>query len=83
MKTHLQLIHTRVVQLEKIRVIQSEAEWKEIREIRNQINHEYEDDPEALSLIIQAMAACVPILLAWQENARNYCVRKFGLSEFL
>jgi len=66
---------------EKIRVIQSEADWKEIREIRNQINHEYEDDPEALSLIIQAMAACVPTLLAWQENARNYCVRKFGLDE--
>lgn len=66
---------------EKIRVIESEAAWKEIREIRNQINHEYEDDPEALTLIIQAMVGCVPALLDWQQNAHNYCVQKFGLSE--
>ncbi|MBI5919501.1 MAG: hypothetical protein HY849_09050 [Nitrosomonadales bacterium] len=66
---------------EKVSIIASEAEWKEIREIRNQINHEYEDDPEALSAIIQEMVHCIPALLKWHEQARSYCSRKFKLNE--
>ena len=66
---------------EKAEIISSEMEWKEIREIRNQINHEYEDDPAALSAIIKEMVACIPILLEWQFNVRGYCAVKFGLSE--
>ncbi|WP_051937698.1 hypothetical protein [Ferriphaselus sp. R-1] len=66
---------------EKIGIIASETEWREIREIRNQINHEYEDDPEALGEIIKAMVSCIPALLEWHDHARNYCSRKFGLHE--
>lgn len=65
---------------EKAGIIGSEMEWKEIREIRNQINHEYEDDPDALSAIIKEMVASIPALLEWHTNARGYCASKFGLS---
>lgn len=66
---------------EKADIIASEFEWKEIREIRNQINHEYEDDPDALSEIIKAMVSCIPALLEWHNHARLYCAKKFGLHE--
>ena len=66
---------------EKAGIINSESAWKEIREIRNQINHEYEDDPDALAEIVKKMVACIPALLEWETGARNYCVAKFGLGE--
>lgn len=67
---------------EKTGIIVSESAWKEIREIRNQINHEYEDDPDALTEIVNKMVACIPALLKREAGARNYCAAKFGLGEF-
>ena len=66
---------------EKAGIINSESAWKDIREIRNQINHEYEDDPEALTEIINKMVGGIPALLEWEAGARNYCAAKFGLGE--
>lgn len=66
---------------EKAEIITSESAWKEIREIRNQINHEYEDDPEALTEIINKMVACIPALMAWEVAAHHYCTTKFRLNE--
>jgi uncharacterized protein YutE (UPF0331/DUF86 family) len=66
---------------EKARIIDSESAWKEIREIRNQINHEYEDDPEALTEIVKKMVSCIPSLLKWETGTRDYCAAKFGLGE--
>lgn len=64
---------------EKAGIIASESDWKEIREIRNQINHEYEDDLDALSEIIKKMVGCIPTLQQWEANARAYCATKFKL----
>jgi hypothetical protein len=66
---------------EKAEIITSESAWKEIREVRNQINHEYEDDPEALAEIINKIVTCIPALLEWENNAHNYCTVKFRLNE--
>lgn len=66
---------------EKAGIIDSESAWKEIREIRNQINHEYEDDLDALSEIIKRMVACIPVLLKWEIGARDYCSAKFELNQ--
>jgi uncharacterized protein YutE (UPF0331/DUF86 family) len=66
---------------EKSGIIASESVWKEIREIRNQINHEYEDDPDALTVILKKMVTCIPTLLEWETGARNYCAAKFGLDD--
>ena len=65
---------------EKAGIIDSESAWKEIREIRNQINHEYEDDPEALAEIVNKIVACIPALLEWEASASNYCTSKFRLN---
>ncbi|CAK0775249.1 hypothetical protein CCP3SC1_790018 [Gammaproteobacteria bacterium] len=34
-----------------------------------------------LSAIIKEMVGCIPLLLDWQANARNYCIKKFGMKE--
>lgn len=66
---------------EKTGIIASESAWKEIREIRNQINHEYEDDAEALTEIISKIVTCIPALLEWEAAAHNYCITKFRLTD--
>lgn len=66
---------------EKAAIITSESAWKEIREVRNQINHEYEDDPEVLAEIINKIVTCIPALLEWETNAHNYCTSKFRMNE--
>ncbi|MDD5058495.1 MAG: hypothetical protein PHQ60_11545 [Sideroxydans sp.] len=66
---------------EKAGIIGSESAWKEIREVRNQINHEYEDDPEALAEIIKKMVGSIPALLQWQADAGSYCQSKFKLDK--
>ncbi len=66
---------------EKAEIITSESDWKEIREVRNQINHEYEDDPEVLAEIINKIVTCIPALLEWETNAQHYCNTKFRLNE--
>jgi len=66
---------------EKAEIITSESVWKEIREVRNQINHEYEDDPEVLTAIINKMITCIPALLEWEANTHHYCITKFRLHE--
>lgn len=66
---------------EKAGIIASKSAWKEIREVCNQINHEYEDDPEALAEIINKIVTCIPMLLEWEAGASNYCTTKFRLHE--
>jgi hypothetical protein len=65
---------------EKAEIIAGESAWKEICELRNQINHEYEDDPEALAEIINRIVTCIPTLLKWEAGACNYCTTKFKLN---
>jgi hypothetical protein len=66
---------------EKARIISSESAWKEVREVRNQINHEYEDNPDALTEIVKKMVACIPVLFEWETGARNFCAAKYALGD--
>lgn len=48
--------------MEKARVIASAREWMELRELRNEMAHEYED--EALEALYQRARAAAPLIMA-------------------
>ena len=51
--------------------------WKEIREIRNAVNHEYEDDSIALQGLFQAMLASTPELLRCHDRLLAFCAKTY------
>jgi hypothetical protein len=66
---------------EKLGIIDSAQDWKELRELRNAINHEYEDDPQRLAALFVALAQATPRLLEWQRRLQAFCRRTYGLGE--
>ena len=59
--------------MEKLRIIESADRWKEIRELRNAINHEYEENTERLSEFFAALVQSVPELLVWHDCLAEFC----------
>lgn len=54
--------------MEKLGILDEAEKWKELRELRNSVNHEYEDDAEALYQILSHMAAGSPWLFSVHEK---------------
>lgn len=54
--------------MEKFEILDSTAHWKEIRELRNAVNHEYEEDTQALHQILEKMVASAPWLFSVHEK---------------
>jgi hypothetical protein len=59
--------------MEKLGCIGSVERWKDIRELRNAVNHEYEDDPAVLHEFFEQMIQSAPELLAWHEQLIAFC----------
>ena len=59
--------------MEKLGCIASVVRWKEIRELRNAVNHEYEDDAAVLHEFFDQMIQAVPELLVWHEQLKGFC----------
>ena len=59
--------------MEKLGCIDSVNRWKEIRELRNAVNHEYEDDPELLHEFFEQMIQAAPELLRWHDQLHSFC----------
>jgi predicted nucleic acid-binding protein len=65
---------------EKAGIIESEQDWKEPRDVRNAINHEYEEDAATLSALATRMLELVAPLLRMNERAACYCAKKLGIA---
>ena len=65
--------------MEKLGIIDSAERWKEIRELRNAINHEYEDDTARLGSFFAALVQSVPELLAWHDRLDDFCRRHYAI----
>lgn len=65
--------------MEKLDVIDSAQRWKEIRELRNAINHEYEENPERLSAFFEELTRATPSLFAWHAGLRQFCRDNYQL----
>jgi hypothetical protein len=63
--------------MEKIGCLDSVERWKEIRELRNAVNHEYQDDPEALRTFFSCMLDRSPELLRWLDLLVQFCRRTY------
>ena len=59
--------------MEKLGCIDSVDRWKDIRELRNAVNHEYEDDPSVLHEFFTQMVQSAPELLHWHEQLNAFC----------
>jgi len=59
--------------MEKLGCIDSVESWKAIRELRNAVNHEYEDDPLVLHEFFEQMVLSAPDLLAWHDRLAAFC----------
>jgi hypothetical protein len=58
--------------LEKLELIQSANVWKELREDRNKLAHNYEDEPEEMSEAINKLYNKKDILINIYLNIKNY-----------
>lgn len=63
--------------MEKLNCLDSVERWKEIRELRNAVNHEYEDDPQMLQEFFEAMLASAPELLRWHDQLLDFCRKTY------
>lgn len=60
---------------EKAEILASADDWKKARDVRNQINHEYEENERVLAPLIAEMANCVPTLFLIHDRTEIYCMR--------
>ncbi len=64
---------------EKAQLIENEQSWKEPRDVRNAINHEYLEDAKVLAVLLAEMLNLVEPLMRIHQNARQYCHSKLGI----
>lgn len=64
--------------MEKLAIIESAERWKEIRELRNAINHEYEENSQRLSQFFQDLVEATPPLFAWHDHLIDFCKETYG-----
>jgi hypothetical protein len=65
---------------EKAGLIDREQDWKIARDIRNAINHDYEEDAQNLSVLVGAMLDLVVSLTLMHRRAEQYCVHKLSVA---
>lgn len=59
--------------MEKLGIIDSAEHWKVIRELRNAVNHEYEENTQRLSEIFLALTQATPELFDWFGRIIAFC----------
>lgn len=64
--------------MEKLGCLDSVERWKEIRELRNSVDHEYEEDPQVLYDFFEAMLASGPELLRWHDQLLGFCSKTYS-----
>lgn len=67
--------------MEKIGILDSAHHWKEIRELRNGVNHEYEDDIVRLVQFFSALMDALPALLDWHHRLAEFAAGTLGIAE--
>lgn len=64
--------------MEKIGVLDSSENWKLMRELRNAVNHEYEENTERLNDFFTALVDATPVLLSYFDRLTQFCVDTYG-----
>ena len=64
--------------MERLKVIDSSDHWKLIRELRNAVNHEYEDDGARLAEFFALMVGETPKLIEYFTRLQAHCTSAYG-----
>ena len=59
--------------MEKLGILDAVERWKIIRELRNAVNHDYEENEHRLSEFFTALTQAAPELYAWFERTLAFC----------
>ena len=65
--------------MERLQVIGTAEQWKLIRELRNAVNHEYEQDTSRLAELFELMTKEAPVLFECFSRLREHCVKAYGI----
>lgn len=65
--------------MERLQVIDSAEHWKLIRELRNAVNHEYEDNTARLTEFFELMTKETPVLFDCFSRLQVHCVNAYGI----
>ena len=64
--------------MQKMEVLGDAELWKAVRELRNSVNHVYEDDPDALFQLLDNLVKNVPFLIATHDNLKDFVRRTYA-----
>ena len=65
--------------MERLQVLDSVEHWKLIRELRNAVNHEYEDDMARIAEFFSLMSRETPTLFGYFDRLSAHCASAYGL----
>lgn len=65
--------------MEKLGIIETTERWKLIHELRNAVNHEYEEDAEYLSQFFMEMLKATPELIMCYQKLIEFCADAYGV----
>ena len=65
--------------MERLQVVDSADHWRLIRELRNAVNHEYEENAERLAAFFGQLELEVPALQGYFQRLTAWCERAYGL----
>ena len=65
--------------MEKLGLIETTERWKLIRELRNAINHEYEEDAERLAQFFWETLQATPELFEYFQRLLTFCADTYGV----
>ena len=63
--------------MEKLGVLETAERWKIIRELRNAVNHECEEDAERLTQFFTEMTNATPELFASHQKLQDFCFEAY------
>lgn len=65
--------------MEKMGVLESAERWKLIRELRNAVNHEYEEDPDRLTQFFTEIVKATPELFECHQRLLDFCANAYAV----
>ena len=67
--------------MERLQVLDTAEHWKLIRELRNAVNHEYEDETARLAEFFALLAKETPALFGYFDRLRWFCAGTYGAAD--
>lgn len=64
--------------MEKLEILESAEKWKDVRELRNQASHEYEDDANELFQILNGMVESAPYLTRIHSKMQAFVAQNYA-----